>query len=763
MASTKITNEDKKRLILEADWDIDDTGEDTVAAVSALDAHKKAIEAIDSIESLEKLDKTFDKFYKKIITDEDDQLFSGEVQKIELSKIASQILSDKKDSGLDEFNADEYKSIQKDLQKLFNNTDGDILKLLQNQIVHHNRKDLYEMYDEIADINFIAYRMLRVYIDNLLIKNIQTKSFLNVIENYDNKKLTEINETKLNLLKKFVEMLIVYFDIQNRLKNEILPKELKYGDFYIEVVNLGYVDEIVKKNPGYLLTETEILEGTFELNNKKYRKVKFAKIELPIRRERSNEIFEFENPDLSPEAKFELKLKKLKKKITRKGQYNLEENVTFLNNLETEKTLEEKIDRILNIDLDNLDKIFLRAHDPAHVIKIEKDGIFYGYIIIEEDNEDKDTEDEINLYKRFLSDNEYENQEKEKNKDIADQIADKISERIAEYLRTEEQSFDDLPEEVKLSLRVIIYHKLTRKSKIKFRFINTDKLVNFHTFIDKYAPYATSIFDPIVQPVKMYTIGLMTSLVSRLSRASVIRKWNIEVGNKRDYQKIVETVKKDLRNKSVTYDSLTSIKNISKIITDFKDIATITKDGQRYIDLEILPLHDRSLPIQELQDLRNELLMATGIPSVYLNSAEAIDLRETLVNLNINFANNIMTLQSFIEDALNQLMNIIVKELLILEGEEDVDFNISSVIKVTMNAPLVLQLQQSEALVGSIINIVSALAQARFEINPEELLKMYIPQINWDKLKKSGEKVVTDEIKKQIMQQTAGENHSGGF
>ena len=176
-------------------------------------------------------------------------------------------------------------------------------------------------------------------------------------------------------------------------------------------------------------------------------------------------------------------------------------------------------------------------------------------------------------------------------------------------------------------------------------------------------------------------------------------------------------------------------------------------------------MHDRSLPIQELQDLRNELIAATGIPAVYLNSPDTVDLRETLVNLNVNFANNIVTLQSYIEDSLNELMNSIIKKIMKSNGMDEQKiskFNISNYIKIHLNTPLVLQLQQSEALVGSIVNILGALQQAQMPIDPEKLLEMYIPQMNWESLKKSGETLIKDEVKKQIIQQQAGQEQ-GGF
>jgi hypothetical protein len=631
------------------------------------------------------------------------------------------------------------------------------------------------MYDEIADINFIAYRMLRVYIDNILIKNGQTKTFLNIQENSDNKNLSKLDSIKKDFIKRMLDMFIVYFDLQSKLKNQITPKTLKYGDYYIEVVDLSPIDEILDRSP-YLLTESfnweESKDSKGPKGSKGTKKTKYnlttGILELPRKKSKESihENIEFNALDkMDNLSKFEYQLNKLNEKISSRS---IEEtDLSFLK--KDNDNHEFNPEELLDLDLSHIEKIYLRLHSPANVLKIEKDGVLYGYLIIENlDKEKNGDEETVNIYKRFLSDNESgasngsEDSTLSKSKFLADEMAETITKKIGEHI-SDDYEFSQLDDEVRSSIRVIIYQKLLKKSKLKFRFIETDSMVNFHTTIDKYAPYGTSIFDSIVQPVKMYTIGLMTSLVSRLSRAAVVRKWNIEVGNKRNYKAVIEQVKKDLRNKSVTYDSLSSIKNISKIITDFKDIATVTRDGQRFIDLEVLPLHDRSLPIQELQDLRNELVSATGVPSTYLNIPDAVDLRETLVNININFANTIISLQSYKEDALNNLFNIIIKKLIKFNNKDPKGFNISSIFKITLNTPLVLQLQQSEALVGSVMNIIGALQQVQLQIDPLKLLETYIPQINWKQLKKSGEEVTRDEIKKQIMMQQSGDQGQGGF
>ena len=736
-------NKIDKKILEEFSWEDEDTGDTTDLDQPAGNPASEAQKILSTLNNLDDLDKTFDTFFKNVLYKNDDiKMFSSKVQRIELNNLSKSIsLKKEEEKDIDDFN--NAQEIKKDLEKLFNNEGNDILKIFQDQNLQNNRKDLYDLYDEIADINYIAYRTLRVYLDNLLIKNVQNKDFISIRENEDEIKLIELDENQKEFIKKYINMVLVYFNIQNKLKNDILPKMLKYGDFYVEIVNLEPVSRIVKNQP-QLLTEN------FTFNKKTYKKVSYAIYESTIRKkfDTKNELAE-NTQHLKGIKKFEYQLKKLKQNISKKRVIE-EHDVSMFNRI---MDSDFDIKQLFEMDLDVIENLYLRLHSPSNVLKVIKDGVLFGYLIIENIEEKEDNESEVNIYKRFLSDNENETNKKE-TKNLADDISQEILRKMSEDL--EDDGIDNFDDNLKVSLKIIIYNKLLQKQKLKFRFVDPQDLINFHTIIDKYSPYGTSIFDSMVQPVKMYTIGLMTSIVSRLSRASVVRKWNIEVGNRRNYQAIVEQVKKDLRDKSVTFESLTNIKNISKIISDYKDIATITRDGQRFIDLEILPMHDRSLPIQELQDLRQELIAATGVPAVYLNMADAVDLRETLVNLNINFANQIITYQSFIEDALNELVNSITQKILELNGIDSSEFLISNYYKISMNPPLVLQLQQNEALVGSVSNILAALAQAQMPADPLKLFEMYIPQVNWKQLKSSGDELVREEMKKQLLQGQGG-------
>ena len=231
----------------------------------------------------------------------------------------------------------------------------------------------------------------------------------------------------------------------------------------------------------------------------------------------------------------------------------------------------------------------------------------------------------------------------------------------------------------------------------------------------------------------------MSSVVSRLSRAAVMRKWTIETGGKRNHKEIVDKTKAELKSKSISYDKINSIQNISEIVTDFRDMATISINGQKYIDMEVLPMNDRGLPLNDLNDLKNDIIAAGGVPAVYLNLGDTVDLRETLVHLNISFANDIIDKQSSIEQGMDTLFNNIFKKVLMYNGYKDGDFYISNYCRAKLNPPLVLQIQSDEAMITTVSNILNLFEQSKIVVDPKDLYKRYIPSINWDDLIKKGQ------------------------
>ncbi len=743
-----------QKLINEVSWG-DESPEEPQNDSSA---GETAISAFDNVDFLNKLDKQFETVYSNVTRDnaEDLQLFSSKMQKLELANFAKSVT--KKLSP-------EADDIQEKINELMNSGQDDILKIFEDSSVHANRKKLYDMYQEISNINNIAYRMLQVYINNILVKNSQTKQFINVVENEYNARVGSLDADLRENIKKFIKTLLLYFDLQQKIKNKIVPETLKLGDFYIEVVDLEPIDTILDSKISILQENVEDLRH----GNQKNKKMRIANLAIfedctTLADPGSKELSEDGGIPVGKPADFGAKMASILSRKAEKSFIVEETDVNFWNDVMDNDSYNGDFDlnEFQELDFDFIEDIYLRLLSPANILKIEKEGNHYGYLVIENIDDAIDPNNEIDMYQRFLRDDsngkssgkKYNSAQEEH---LADKLVDSITNKLAEIISRDSGFLSEMPDELKSSLRVIAYEKIRKKEKLKFRFLQSDKLINFHTTIDKYRPYGTSIYDPIILPVKMYTIAMMSSVISRLSRAAVVRKWNIEVGTKRNYPEIIDKVKKDLRSKSISYDNLNSIRNISQVLTDFRDIAVVSQNGQRFIDWEVVPMGDRALPMNDMMDLRNELVAATGVPSVYLNIGDAIELRETLVNINIGFSHTISNLQGFFEDGLNELLNTLF-ELILKKNGYSTDFKLTQFFKITLNHPLVLQLQTNESIISTVGNIIGILTQAGVTFDPLELFKKYVPDFNWDNLETTGEEALKKKNKEKVI---SGENQGG--
>jgi hypothetical protein len=707
---------------------------------------QNAASMLEPIKVLDKIDLKFNDIYDNIIGNLSTyNLHSSKIQSLEIQDLSRNMSKKEKDDILSD--TEQNKA---DLEHLLNTSDSSLLSSLSDFNIPSERKARYDYYDEIPSVNYIAFRMLKVYIDNILIKNNQSKQFLTVTENQNNSSfLKTVEEDIGKQYKNFFKMGLVFFDFQKMLKDKIIPKMLKYGNVFVEIINLKNVQILSQQRE--LITESITFKPAGATN-------KFECIiehEVPTDDSKAKLLEEaslnYKEADKKTATE---KFQDLLKRNTKRNNSALEES-TYWNDIVDENSNFNFSD-INKLNFDCLEDIHLKVINPHQVMIIEQDGVNYGYLIVEEESGSSETE--VNLLKQFVEQGNggKTSDEASKRKSIIDEMTKNIITSMNNIIvKNNYESYEDidLTSSLENGLKVLLYNKMKTNAKLKFRFLNKNKLINYHTNVDKYDLYGTSIFDPIMQPVKMYTLALMSSIVSRLSRASVVRKWVVEAGSKKSHASMIAKLKKDIGNKSISFESLSDIKNINNTLTDFRDIATISVNGQRFVDMEVVPMGDRALPLNDMQELRNELIASTGVPSVYLNIGDQADMRETLVNLNIGFANTISGIQDNLDDGNNTLFNTLFNIVLENNEMEDDDFIITNYYKLGLNPPVVLLLQSAEASISSATNIIGMLKGVEFTINPKDLLQQYIPQMDWDKLEDNGMAFIKKLAKDNIMQQ----------
>ena len=724
------------------------------------------------------------------------------------------------------------------MNQVLNHNNNDLFKSSSNFAVSTERKKRYEIYEQMLDSNFIVERVLEVFCENIIIRNAQTKSYINTQIN-DNKTdlFSSLGNDVQNSYDKLCKALLVKYKLQKQLKDTIVPNVCTFGNYFVEIVDLNLLsvmggitahEQVIMDSSGQTmvdqngvayksLTQTSIVreeilvESTIEKPKDKKDKDKDRdkeKVKTTIIFESNFDCFESEedllitikNNEFNSILNSSKEIQEDSKDIIQEQEHSISNIDNFLNELLQENTLDHidlgffdqmnlenspdssdmkqfNVKDIMKLKLDSLKDIYLDYHHPKNVIIIEKHNLVYGYLIIEDETSQGQGSYEVDRFKRFsagLSSHGTSGFESYDNsqviRDTTDSITKEILKKITSNIRLNKnrmlgQNFDyfktlNIGEEAIASLKLLIYQKIKYKSKLKFRFLTPDSIINFSGQVNnKFAPYGTSIFDKMVQPVKLYTLALMSSIVSRLSRAAVVRKWTIEAGDKRNHEEIVAKTTSDLKSKAITFDKINQMKNTAEIITDYRDMATITINQQRFIDMEILPMQDRGLPLNDMNDLKQDVIAAGGVPGIYLNITENVDLREKLVHLNITFANNIINKQATIEDGLDQFLNAMFKKLLKYNNFKEQDFNLSNYINYKLNPPLVLQLQSDEAQITVVNNIVNSLDGLKVPIDPRKILQRYIPNINWDNIHKEGLAYKQDFGKQAIISQNDQTNY----
>ena len=812
-------------------WDNFAKEDDNLDEISSTE-EKEPIKLIDSVGTLVALTNRSRELSAEILSGIDkEQSLSKQLSTLnidELNKAASKETTYKTEEEFD--NA--Y------MNQVLNHNNNDLFKSSSNFAVSTERKKRYEIYEQMLDSNFIVERVLEVFCENIIIRNAQTKSYINTQIN-DNKTdlFSSLGNDVQNSYDKLCKALLVKYKLQKQLKDTIVPNVCTFGNYFVEIVDLNLLsvmggitahEQVIMDSSGQTmvdqngveyksLTQTSIVreeilvESTIEKPKDKKDKNKDRekeKVKTTVIFESNFDCFESEedllitikNNEFNSILNSSKEIHEDSKDIIQEQEHSVSNIDNFLNELLQENTLDHidlgffdqmnlenspdnsdskqfNVKDIMKLKLDSLKDIYLDYHHPKNIIIIEKHNLVYGYLIIEDETSQGQGSYEVDRFKRFsagLSSHGTSGFESYDNsqviRDTTDSITKEILKKITSNIRLNKnrmlgQNFDyfktlNIGEEAIASLKLLIYQKIKYKSKLKFRFLTPDSIINFSGQVNnKFAPYGTSIFDKMVQPVKLYTLALMSSIVSRLSRAAVVRKWTIEAGDKRNHDEIVAKTTSDLKSKAITFDKINQMKNTAEIITDYRDMATITINQQKFIDMEILPMQDRGLPLNDMNDLKQDVIAAGGVPGIYLNITDNVDLREKLVHLNITFANNIINKQATIEDGLDQFLNAMFKKLLKYNNFKEQDFNLSNYINYKLNPPLVLQLQSDEAQITVVNNIVNSLDGLKVPIDPRKILQRYIPNINWDNIHKEGLAYKQDFGKQAIISQNDQTNY----
>jgi len=587
----------------------------------------------------------------------------------------------------------------------------EIDKLFQNVSVPRERLNRYEMYEELYRTVPIIKRIMRVYKANILQKNPVTGSSLLIKKLRDKSKIgSETFDANLDTCYEFAETILTTFKINQKLSTHIVPRMTLYGDCFVELVDIN--KEEVKISPNYLSEIREFektilgIRNQYDSNQLDNALESFADllVEVEEGNNQNNQI-----PPVTSLNQISIKIHKPHNIIILETEYGT--RLGYLEISQTDQTLSSPdVGRMLLVAAGKLNTLSSKSTSQSETV-----NKLINFIIkkIIEKNRKKIKSNDIDSVLRGLGDDLYN-------------FVKKL------YL---EQNLDP-----------------TRNPKrIKTRFIPANRIVHFSLPSADNLPFGESIVDPLIFPAKLYILSQLSNVITKLSRASLVRTWTIETGASLMHTALAQQLKRELYNSRVTLEDLGNFKSIPKILSDYKDMFLFSKGGQKSIDVDIKSYADPSIKVADLEDARRELISLSGIPAPYLGYMDVVELREQLVHSNVSFATEIVDIQENINAGLNKLLDIFA---------EICNFQMvpSDYVSVNTIPPIVLLLQLTEMTITSAGNIMGVFSSANLPFDPYFFLEKYVPYLNWEDFKKAADDRLKEETAKAELSQNVQSN-----
>lgn len=661
-------------------------------------------------------------------------------------------------------------------------------------LVEQNRINLYTQYALIYDHIPQIAQALDTYVDNIISPDDFTKKSLNIAyDNIDIKSNQDTEDSNINSIIENINKINRTYKIESDKSQRLVRDTLIKGDQFVLVLDLDEeVSKMITEDNSSLnsthikLTESEYSEIKDNFINKssdsKKEDMSKVEIETSISECINGNIIINEDPSILLEDNNELDF-----------EFNnyLDENSYLGNEADLDKTI-KNYNGIVN-DKQNkrsysrhkssvgLSGCVVKVLEPKNVVKLELDDICYGYYVIEGVDFYQSAMDRVSNVKNTnsvngmindtntqaigmgmtMSQNNLSNfgsEDSAKQRLITDIFVNGIAHKLNKNIIKKNKEFKE-----------IIYSLLRQnyivQKQIKITYISPKNMVHFN--INKTKVYGDSLFRKILFPAKLYLSVLVSSMLSKLTRAQDKRVYYVEVGLGNDAEEVVQSFIRDIKNKEfkmADYNDINVILNQTGSMTDYY-IPVV--NGEKPVEIDTLQGMDIQQDNELLEYLLKSMISGLGVPSSFLNYTEDVEFVRTLTMQNGQFVRTIINLQKQLGEQFSELFRKIYR----IEFKDDFkrksNFNINlDDIVVNFAPPLSLsvttmsdQINNSQTVIDFIIKTLVKNADENpkllFEVT-KQITKDFLPSIDWNKyeliVEQATNQVNKDEIKELASQ-----------
>lgn len=494
-----------------------------------------------------------------------------------------------------------------------------------------SEKDRFLRYDDYLLIDSYIPELaktLDLYRDSILSPDDVTKQSLNFY--YKN---ASIDSADNESIKKNIKYIDNKYKISKKAKG-LIRDSLLYGDQFVAILKVD--DEI----NSMIINEDDSL---FESSNRGDDTEYFTLLENSIDTESSE--FQYLLEEMNKTDPSEDSAKELKKTIVD----------TINNNINYCKDPKRIISDIgKNKDKNNsgvvINGSIMKILDPKEVVKLEMDGIEFGYLYIDSSSNSNMNYGNVNsivnksndfFNSRYDSISNGRGGENSSNNPKYTAITNIFAKGIADKI---DKKFIEDNKEFKDYIYTLIKNDFITKKKINITYLPPESV--HHMKLDSNDVYGVSKYSKSLFFAKLYLANLITAIMQKIARGRDKRIIYVETGLDDDIEGVIQGVVKDVKSKEIKADTLKTISTMMNVVGAFDDYFMPMINGEKPIDIDTVPGMDVDVDNDFLQYLLKSTINGTNVPSNYIDASIEVEFSRTLAMQNSTFVRSIVSYQS---------------------------------------------------------------------------------------------------------------------
>ena len=496
-----------------------------------------------------------------------------------------------------------------------------------------------------------------------------------------NLKFRNTGEDNKDQYNSVIESIESKFDLQNKIKNFIIPKCLEYGEYYAYIIPYSklfgdFMQRKEKMKMGYnAYTETTLYDFLNDSNNKKnatafYESVdnifetNYKKSYDPATTTISKLDIEKENKDMK-EA-FNESIDNMMKNIVICNDSVplplMEEGINatdyFMENFIDDSTFDEATFTVDNIGKDSyfnriikspngdgvytthrkkdygddnkeyqkefkmIHDCYMRMIDPVHLIPVQIMTKRLGYYYIQCE--------EVAPVSGVVSSSLYYNRFEDNRRETT--IVDSIAQRIVQAF--DKKFLEQNPKFKELIVEALNYYNLNEQ-RVRFQFIPQEYVVAFKVSEDENGN-GTSIIEPSLFYAKLYLMLLLFKMMSIILYSNDTRI---------NYVRIEEIARIKQQRSITVMDMFSYTSLVNKLGVGAETYIPTGKSGERGLETEVIQGQDVQTNSDLMDMLRKSYILGTGVPEAIMNYMNEADFAKSLELANTRFQGRVVSYQ----------------------------------------------------------------------------------------------------------------------